>query len=257
MPIVSTAPGVASISKSGSSKLKGNVTFSEGSNITLTQVGNDISIASSGGSSTPLMTCATDFTNTSRYIEAVVNGGAVTYGTGGADLETSVNSGASAETSWNVLADTDAKLYAAGTIFSCFMRFNLVPSTTGQYFFGIGQPTVGATGITFTDDHVGFKVLVVAGVATLYATNAAGGVETVSAALTTVASNDSLDLIAEIVSTGSINYYWRKTGSALSSATNHTTNIPTAAENVVRFAVSNASTANNAKFQVGGACIQR
>lgn len=41
--------GVSSVSKSGSSQLFGDVTLSAGSNVTLTQVGNDISISSSGG----------------------------------------------------------------------------------------------------------------------------------------------------------------------------------------------------------------
>lgn len=43
-------PGVSSIAKSGSAKIRGDVTLSEGSNITLTQVGKDISIASIGSS---------------------------------------------------------------------------------------------------------------------------------------------------------------------------------------------------------------
>lgn len=41
--------GVKSLSKSGSTKLTDDVTLSEGSNITLTQTGNDIEIAASGG----------------------------------------------------------------------------------------------------------------------------------------------------------------------------------------------------------------
>ena len=56
-PIVSSTGGggggVSSISKSGDTQLTGDVTLSEGSNITLTQVGNDIEIASSGGGGTP------------------------------------------------------------------------------------------------------------------------------------------------------------------------------------------------------------
>lgn len=43
--------GVTSVSKSGSPHLIGDVTLSEGANITLTQVGNNIAIASSGGGS--------------------------------------------------------------------------------------------------------------------------------------------------------------------------------------------------------------
>lgn len=41
--------GVSSVSKSGSPHLIGDVTLSEGANITLTQSGNNIAIASSGG----------------------------------------------------------------------------------------------------------------------------------------------------------------------------------------------------------------
>jgi hypothetical protein len=44
-----TFGGVASLAKSGSSALTGAVTLSAGSNVTLTQAGQDISIASSGG----------------------------------------------------------------------------------------------------------------------------------------------------------------------------------------------------------------
>lgn len=40
---------VQSVAKSGSTALTGAVTLSQGSNITLTQSGNDISIAASGG----------------------------------------------------------------------------------------------------------------------------------------------------------------------------------------------------------------
>ena len=41
--------GAASVAKAGDSKIVGDVTLSEGTNVTLTQVGNDIEIAASGG----------------------------------------------------------------------------------------------------------------------------------------------------------------------------------------------------------------
>lgn len=44
-----SSSGVKTFSKSGATKLKGNVTLSQGTNVTLTQTGNDISIAASGG----------------------------------------------------------------------------------------------------------------------------------------------------------------------------------------------------------------
>jgi hypothetical protein len=53
---VSPGAGVTSISKTGSPALIGNVTLSQGSNVTLTQVGQDISIAASGSSGTGTVT---------------------------------------------------------------------------------------------------------------------------------------------------------------------------------------------------------
>ena len=49
--VPSATAGVSSVSKSGSTQLTGDVTFSEGANITLTQSGNDIQIAATGGGS--------------------------------------------------------------------------------------------------------------------------------------------------------------------------------------------------------------
>jgi len=48
MPVITR--DVKSLSKSGEAKLKGDVTLSEGANITLTQVGNDVEVASTAGS---------------------------------------------------------------------------------------------------------------------------------------------------------------------------------------------------------------
>lgn len=47
MSIVGGVPGVRSLAKTGSTKLKGDITLTQGSNVTLTQSGQDISIASS------------------------------------------------------------------------------------------------------------------------------------------------------------------------------------------------------------------
>lgn len=54
MPVIRSS--VRSLSKSGSTQLKGDVTLSQGANVILTQVGQDISIASSGGGASPLTT---------------------------------------------------------------------------------------------------------------------------------------------------------------------------------------------------------
>lgn len=53
MPVYEPSSGVTSIAKEGSSPLTGAVTLSEGTNVTLTQVGNDIEIAATGASGAP------------------------------------------------------------------------------------------------------------------------------------------------------------------------------------------------------------
>lgn len=66
---------VHSVSKSGSSLITGDVTFSEGSNVTLTQVGNNIEIAATGGgggggapTTAQYVTLATDATLTQERV---------------------------------------------------------------------------------------------------------------------------------------------------------------------------------------------
>lgn len=66
---------VHSVSKSGSSLITGDVTFSEGSNVTLTQVGNNIEIAATGGgggggapTTAQYVTLATDATLTNERV---------------------------------------------------------------------------------------------------------------------------------------------------------------------------------------------
>lgn len=49
MANVTTSPNVTSVAKSGSTKLNGDVTLTGGTNVTLTQSGQDISIAATGG----------------------------------------------------------------------------------------------------------------------------------------------------------------------------------------------------------------
>lgn len=64
--------GVRSVAKSGSAKLKGDVTLSEGSNVTLTQSGNNIEIAASGSGGAPTdaqyVTLATNVTLTQERV---------------------------------------------------------------------------------------------------------------------------------------------------------------------------------------------
>lgn len=62
IPIGATIAGVSSLAKAGSVKLKANVTLTGGTNITLTQAGQDISIAASGGLSSKVIVSTRDMT---------------------------------------------------------------------------------------------------------------------------------------------------------------------------------------------------
>lgn len=76
--------GVDSIAKSGSSQLTGDVTLSGGSNITLTQVGQDISIAAASGGVTEIdyvaVTSDVSVTSTNSASPTnVINGSTLSY----------------------------------------------------------------------------------------------------------------------------------------------------------------------------------
>lgn len=71
MPVVKS--GVRSLSKSGSTQLKGDVTLTQGTNVTLTQSGQDITIAASGSGSGD-MTKAVYDTNSDNLIDVAAGG---------------------------------------------------------------------------------------------------------------------------------------------------------------------------------------
>lgn len=116
----------------------------------------------------------------------------------------------------------------------------------GSYYTGLGSPTPSGSGHDFTVSHTGFKIIKTGGVISLYATQADETTENASGALTTLIDSDELDLIVKINSTTSVDYYWRKNGGSLSSATNLTSNMPsmTAAYYLQNSASNNATAVN-------------
>jgi len=184
------------------------------------------------------------FETTGRYSLAA-NGAGVTpaFNSAGVQMATGATAGSS-RTAWGALNGASSSIYAAGGVFVATAGLNTL-NGTGSVFIGLGLVTVSSTGHTFTDSHIGFKILISGGVATLYGTVAAG-TETATSALTTLTVDDSIQLMAIINSTSSVDFYYSKNGATLSAATNVTTNIPTAAGEVnAQCSISNDNTNNS------------
>ncbi len=228
----------------------GNVLTSDGTNWT--------SAAPSGGS--PTMNVATSFEADGRFGLAVTGNGTAATGTAGMIINTGGIAG-SASCTWNIGGnDGTAILYLGSPTASITVDCSLLQNATnnGTAYFGLGLPTVAATGITFTQTHIGFKIVKSAGTVSLYATQGDGTTENASSALTTLAENDFLDLIFKVNGTSSVDYYWRKNGGSLSSATNLTSNMPASGLfYAMRGAVSNDNTATAMTFTISSMSYKR
>ena len=197
---------------------------------------------------TQTLSFSTLFETAGRFTAAVVADGTNTFGTNGLVSLTSATSGSSASVTLAIGSNaTTTNLFNAGAKWSGMFRLD-TKGTTGSWYGGIGSVTVAGTGHTFTDSHIGFKVIISGSTATLYATNS-GGTETATS-LGTITTNDTVWLNLEVVSTSSVNYYWRKTSGAWSSATNHTTNIPTGNMNLLQVSIANDSTASSTRIDM-------
>lgn len=195
------------------------------------------------------------FETLTRFVTDL-SGGTLTFGALGATLSTT----ATANRYASVYMGTDMNsLYLGSPRFTA--QFNLSAfAGTGSGYVGIDLIAAAGAGINFAlQDHVGFKILIVAGVATLYATQSSGGTETPSSALTTILAGDTIDVIAQMNGSASVNYYWRKNGGTLSAPTNLATNVPVPPGNGQFFnaAISNNNTANNQVLNVHGFSYER
>ena len=216
--------------------------------------------AAAGGSFTPRTLSATAFETSGRFTNTVVSGGTITYDTTSAMLDTSGTISSSAHVLMRMLnaANGGGVLTTFPGEFGCVFELNLI-GTDSQMFLGLGAPTVGGAGITYTADHIGFKIVRAAsGAISLFATVANGTTETASSALTTVATDDNLDLSLKVTSADSVSFWWRKNGSAWSSATEITTNIPTTTTiQQISFAASNAGVATQTRLRMSSAYYSR
>ena len=172
-------------------------------------------------------------------------------------VSTGATAGGSTNSLWVMTASNNSALQLGSPFFSAIVNCNSINAATnsGHFFIGIGNMTVAGTGITFTGRHIGFKIIKTGGSTILYATQGDGTTETASTALHTgLADDDCFDLMFKINGTSSVDYYTRKNGGTLSSATNLTTNIPatgTAMDKQFQIATSNVSTATTYTFGIG------
>jgi len=232
-----------------------------GNHLNYTASTNSFSCGTSAATVTfsPSYLWSTDFGTSGRFTTTAVGGATSAYGTLGALTNTSATISSSLGVRAIVVSATNN-----GGVFTTFPgEFNTtvnigILGTDVQAFFGLGQITVGGAGVTYTSDHIGFKLVRAAsGTCSLFATQA-GGTETASSALTSIVVGDSLDLSLQVTASNSVNYYWRKNGGAWSSATNLTTNIPTTAtQTSLSFVVSNVGVATRTEFYLAGAAYKR
>ena len=199
--------------------------------------------APSGGAAANRAVYATDFSASGRHGSVVVAAGATTFGIAGLALTTgaTITGSARIRTALDDAQGTGA-LHAGSPVFSCTIILNSAVTVVGDAIFCFDQVTIDGSSITFTNNHIGFK-LVGNGTTTLLHATQANGTENASSSLITMANGDVVDLIAVVNTTTSVDYYTRKNGGALSSATNLTSNLPTGGASYLFYGITNKDTA--------------
>ncbi len=174
------------------------------------------------------ITLSTDFTAVARFTASVTGGGTNNFNGPGFYQSTSATGTSGAMLKWLIVPGTTGSVYLGSPMFSALVS----PQGLGtdlDWFVGLGSDFTGTgSAITYTVNHAGFKMQGASSVYTTKATQANGTTETASANLATFAAQGDLDLILKINSTTSIDYYTRLNSGSLSSATNLSTNMPSA-----------------------------
>lgn len=225
-------------------------------NNTTTFLRGDATFAAPAAAVSTTMRWGTNFEDSARFVTTLTGSGGITYGTTGASMATGATGTSSADLDMTVVSGVP-NLFAGSPVWSTIIRSATAQTNTFHVIACIGDATVTGTAITFTDDHIGFKMVTNGTNNQLFATQANGTTESASASLTNVDSTEVVDLIAVVNGTTSVDYYWRLGGGALSSATNLTTNLPTAAMVRCTAAVSNRATANTCTMVFGGMSYTR
>lgn len=231
--------------------------------VTAITLGSGLAMASDTLSATasfaPRIILSTMYETSARHAPDAAGAGTTSFGNYGALINTSATATSSATIQSGLLQATNngGVFTSYQTIFGIHLVVDIF-GTDFQSLFAVGDPVAGAA-VSYTGDHAGFKIVRAAsGTASLYATQADGTTETASSALTTVVLSDAFDLCLTIDSASSISYYWRKNGSAWSSATTLTTNLPdTATATSVHIKVGNNGVATQTRCLVSGFYFSR
>jgi len=127
----------------------------------------------------------------------------------------------------------------------------------GVAFVGLGLPTITGSSMTDTGKNFcGFKFNKASGTTTVIAIQCdGGGSVTFSSTLRTLSNGDFLEMFVKM-NTSTIDYYTRLNGGALSSATTLSATMPTGAENMISFVVSNKGDSNDFQFQFQAAAYE-
>lgn len=129
----------------------------------------------------------------------------------------------------------------------------------GDFFVGIGLLTAANSGLTYTDRHIGFKVVGDGATTKLYATQADNTTETASSSLATLAQNDRIEVYIVVNGTSSVDYYYSLNAAAWSTV-NLTSNFPSAAgssQNSISSQVSSHTGTGSFNFNVYGESFGR
>lgn len=174
---------------------------------------------------------STVFETAARFTVAVGGGGATVWGVPGVDLNTGGGAPGYAKTTIDTTLPA-FKVFTNSPRFYANWHLKTLGSV-GSYYIGMGNVTAGILGHTFKDPHIGFKILVVGGVATLYASQADNATET-AVALTAVVVNQVVEGFIQVNggqngTVISVDYYYRLDGGDWSAPVRLTGTLPTAA----------------------------
>lgn len=204
------------------------------------------------------MKAYTSFEGSSRFTTVLVNGGTVNFADNGAAVASSATQQSSAKLSWALTGSASLNIFDSDPVFSIMVYAYALDAAngSGSAFFGFGNVTVNGDGHTFDENCAGFYITKSSGIVSLYAIQSNTTSSTQSPVLTTIASDDVLDLIIKVKSDNRFIYYWRKNAGTLSASTEIKSSLP-ASNPGFQFSVSNNNTNKNMTFVCCAASYER